>query len=75
MQNLTSKQSVNGFQLTVEDEMQYIFIYLFSLSNFQQRLLLHRIGTGMEFTFPVRSSSGLEREMAVDIRLVVTVCG
>lgn len=75
MQNFTSKQSADGFQLTVEDEVPCIFIYLFSLSNFQQRLLLHRIGTGMEFTFPVRSSTGLEREMAVDIRLAVTVCG
>lgn len=75
MQNFTSKQSADGFQLTMEDEVQCIFIYLFSLSNFQQRLLLHRIGTGMGFTFPVRSSKGLEREMAVDIRLAVTVYG
>jgi hypothetical protein len=50
-------------------------MYLFSLSNFQQRLLLHRIGTGMGCIFPVRSSSGLEREMAVGIKLAVTVYG
>jgi hypothetical protein len=51
-----------------------MFIYLFSLSNFQW-LHLHRIGTGMEFTFPVRTSSGLEREMAVDIRVAVIEYG
>jgi hypothetical protein len=58
IQNFRKKQSACGFQLSIESEVQYVFMYLFSLSNFQQRLLLHRIGTGMGYIFPVRSSSG-----------------